>query len=210
MASREEKKAQTRESLINAALELVEEVGSFANLSIREITRKVGLVPTSFYRHFKDVDDLGLNLVDEVGISLRKIIRNGRQTKFTGDQMIRQSLNIYVDYIEKNRELFIFAFQTRTGGPKAVQAATRSEFRFFTLELVNDLSAMNLLPNMSIQDMEMVADLVVNTVAFGTVDLLDASISAQRRQEIIKRTEKQMRLIFLGAAQWRSKETVAQ
>lgn len=209
MATREEKKAQTREAMIKAALELVVEVGSFANLSIREITRKVGLVPTSFYRHFEDVDDLGLSLVDELGLSLRKIIRNGRQADLSGKEMIRQSLTIYVDYIEKNRELFIFAFQSRTGGSKVIQSATRSEFRFFTLELVNDLAAMGLLPNMSTQDMEMLADLVVNTVAFGTVDLLDAAISEERRKEIIDKTEKQMRLIFLGAAQWKSKTSLA-
>lgn len=53
--------------------------------------------------------------------------------------------------------------------------------------------------------MEMLADLVVNTVAFGTVDLLDEAISEARRKEIIDKTEKQMRLIFLGAAQWKSK-----
>lgn len=206
MASRQEQKAKTRALLIDAALELVDEVGSFANVSIRELTKKVGLAPTSFYRHFKDVDELGLELADEVGLSLRKIIRNGRQADFTGEQMIRQSLNIYVDYIEQKREHFIFALQSRTGGPKAIQSAIRSEFRFFTLELVNDLSTMRLLPGISSQDMEMIAELVVNTVAFGTVDLLDSAISPQRREEIIEKTEQQMKVIFLGAGQWKRKK----
>jgi AcrR family transcriptional regulator len=201
------KKAQTRALLIGAALELIDEVGGFANVSIRELTKRVGLAPTAFYRHFKDVDELGLELVDVVGLSLRKIIRTGRQAEFTGEQMIRQSLNIYVDYIEQNREHFIFALQARTGGARLIQSAIRSEFRFFTLELVSDLSNLQLLPNINTSDMEMIADLVVNTVAFGTVDLLDEGISAERREEVIQRTEKQMIVIFLGAGLWKSKKS---
>lgn len=203
--SREEQKARTRALLLDATLNLVEELGSFASVSIREITKRAGVTPTSFYRHFKDVDELGLELVDEVGLSLRKIIRTGRQANFTGQQMIRQSLEIYVNYIEQNREHFIFALQSRTGGPKAIQTAIRSEFRFFTLELVNDLIAMKLLPHINASDMEMIAELVVNTVAFGTVDLLDESISPERRKEVIDKTEKQMIVVFMGAAHWKSK-----
>lgn len=202
--SREERKAQTRTLLVSAALELVVELGSFSKVSIREITKKVGLAPTAFYRHFSDLDELGLELVDEVGISLRKIIRTGRQANFSSEQMIRQSLYIYVDYIEKNREHFIFALQSRTSGSKTIQSAIRSEFRFFSLELVNDLGSMQLLPQVSSQDMEIIAELVVNTVAFGTVDLLDSNISVERRQEVINKTEKQMIIIFLGAAHWKS------
>jgi AcrR family transcriptional regulator len=200
--SRVEKKAQTRAKLVETALELVEEVGGLANVSIRELTKKVGVAPTAFYRHFESIDELGLELVDEVGISLRRIIREGRQADFSGGQMIRQSLEIYVEYIEKKREHFIFALQARTSGSKVIQSAIRSEFRFFTLELANDLAAMQLLPKVSSSDMEMIAELVVNTVAFGTVDLLDKNISPERREEVINKTEKQMRVIFLGAGNW--------
>jgi AcrR family transcriptional regulator len=39
---------------------------SFVSISLREVTREAGVVPTAFYRHFKDMDELGLALVDEV------------------------------------------------------------------------------------------------------------------------------------------------
>ena len=38
---------------------------SFASLSLREVAREAGIAPTSFYRHFRDVDELGLTMVDE-------------------------------------------------------------------------------------------------------------------------------------------------
>jgi len=37
-----------------------------ASLGIREVTRQAGVVPTSFYRHFRNMDDLGLQLVDHL------------------------------------------------------------------------------------------------------------------------------------------------
>ncbi len=203
--SRVEKKAQTRALILDSALELSEELGSFSNVSIREITKKVGISPSAFYRHFNDLDELGLELVDEVGIYLRKIIRNGRQREFTNDQMIRQSLQIYIEYVEEHRSHFIFALQARTSGAKTIQSAIRSEFRFFSLELVSDLSTMGLLPNVNGQDLEMISELVVNTVAFGTVDLLNSSIHQKRREEVLNTVEQQMRVIFLGASQWKSK-----
>lgn len=48
---------------------------SFASLSLREVAREAGIAPTSFYRHFRDVDELGLTMVDESGLMLRQLMR---------------------------------------------------------------------------------------------------------------------------------------
>ncbi len=50
---------------------------SFASLSLREVAREAGIAPTSFYRHFRDVDELGLTMVDESGLMLRQLMRQG-------------------------------------------------------------------------------------------------------------------------------------
>ena len=58
MSIREERKQQSRQALLNAALQLSTSGRSFARISLREVTRQVGLVPTAFYRHFNDLDFL--------------------------------------------------------------------------------------------------------------------------------------------------------
>jgi AcrR family transcriptional regulator len=70
MTLRAEKKAKTRRALIEAALSLSAERG-MGGIGLREITRKAEVTPAAFYRHFRDMDDLALALVDEVGILLR-------------------------------------------------------------------------------------------------------------------------------------------
>src|SRR5690606_40642806 len=59
MSTRESKKKQTRQALMNAALELVGRGDNFASISLREVAKNAGVVPTSFYRHFETMEDLG-------------------------------------------------------------------------------------------------------------------------------------------------------
>ena len=55
---------ETRRSLIVAAFDQLSAERSFSNLSLREVAREAGIAPTSFYRHFRDMEELGLTLVD--------------------------------------------------------------------------------------------------------------------------------------------------
>jgi TetR/AcrR family transcriptional regulator, fatty acid biosynthesis regulator len=61
---KEEEKAKTRAALLEATLELAASHG-FASLGLREVAREAGIAPTSFYRHFADMRELGLALIEE-------------------------------------------------------------------------------------------------------------------------------------------------
>ena len=63
--TRSEQKEKTRRAIIDAAIAQLGVEKSFASLSLREVAREAGIAPTSFYRHFKDMEELGLTLVDE-------------------------------------------------------------------------------------------------------------------------------------------------
>ena len=59
--SRQEQKLKTRQNIIHAAFSLLDENRSLSAISLREVAREAGIAPTSFYRHFKDMDELGLS-----------------------------------------------------------------------------------------------------------------------------------------------------
>src|SRR5580698_2758468 len=67
-AARSPRKQRTYDALLKAALRLMKEGRSFTGLSLREVTREAGVVPTAFYRHFGGMDELGLALVEEGGV----------------------------------------------------------------------------------------------------------------------------------------------
>ena len=71
MTKRREKKEKTRRALIEAALSLSLEKG-FSAVGLREVSRAAGIAPTSFYRHFESMNELGLVLVEELSLVLHE------------------------------------------------------------------------------------------------------------------------------------------
>src|SRR5690554_230632 len=95
MSERKRRKpGETRDKLMSAVLTLVGKGRHFASLGIREVTRQAGVVPTSFYRHFRNMDDLGLQLVDELGLVLRRMMREARENVLQADKLIEESVEI--------------------------------------------------------------------------------------------------------------------
>ena len=74
MSIRDERKQQSRQALLDAALRLSTSGRSFSSISLREVAREVGLVPTAFYRHFQDMDHLGQELLDQVALHLKTVL----------------------------------------------------------------------------------------------------------------------------------------
>ncbi len=210
MVRRTEKKLKTRAALMNSALHLVEEGQHFSSISIREVAKNAGVVPTSFYRHFKDLDDLALNLVDELSLMLRQLLRTARQQPQSPLQMIDKSIDLLMDYVLDNRAFFIFMTQGLSGGSPAVRDAIRSELRFFANELELDLKRQNTLGNLDSGMYSNVCQLVINAMAMVVAELLDFDekdlVSIQSLKE---RTRRQLQVIFLGAAHWRVRKDVA-
>lgn len=208
---RGERKQRTRESLLDAALALMNQGRSFTSLGLREITREAGVVPTSFYRHFKDMDELGLALVEEGGMTLRRLLREARKNSQPGSDMLRRSVMIYRDYLAENRLNFLFVASERTGGSPVIRSAIRAEVNHFTNEMAQDLRTLNFFPDLSTASLQMICGLVVNTMLNACTDILDLPAGQpQAERELLDNFVHQLRLIFLGALQWRDSKSTPQ
>jgi TetR/AcrR family transcriptional regulator, fatty acid biosynthesis regulator len=197
------KPGETREKLIEAALALVGKGRHFASLGIREVTRQAGVVPTSFYRHFRNMDDLGLQLVDELGLVLRRMMREARSNVLQADKLIDESVGIFISHARNNRSYFTFMAQGLAGESQAVQEGIRSEMRYFASELANDLRRLRVVDHLSDADLDMTCDLVVRSVAFSLTDLLGIEPDDDVQIEQVRsRTARFLQLIFVGAANW--------
>jgi len=201
---RDERKLRTRQGLLEAALTLAGQGRSLASISLREVAREAGVVPTAFYRHFRDMDELGLALVDDVCMTLRKIIREARvSAQGARDLAIQSSVQGFVGYVLANDRAFEFLTRERIGGRAVVRQAIAREIRYFVGELANDLLVVAPFADMPSDDLEMIAGLVVHTVLNLSADLLELPPGQRvREHELTARTVKQLRLIFLGAGQW--------
>lgn len=205
MNNRQERKLLTRQSLMNAALQWVEEGQHISSLSIREVAKRAGVVPTAFYRHFNDMDDLALNLVDELSKVLRQLMREVRQQRTDVNALIRESLALYCDSLFRQRVYFLFLAQSMTGGSLQVRGAIRSELQYFANELATDIRQMGLLGHLPVDMLDTLAILTIQTVASATMELLDLPESNKAALAQFKhRLQRQLQLVFLGAAHWQA------
>ena len=206
LVTRAERKQRTRNHLLESALRLMEEGRSFTSLGLREITRAAGVVPTSFYRHFQDMDQLALALVEETGITLRRLLREARQAGVPPLNIIRHSVQIYKQFVEDHRLHIMFMAGERWGGSPLIRRAIRYEVQHFATEMAQDLRELSLLPGLSMSTLQMVCGLVVNTMLNAASDFIDVpDDQPQFDEELTQNFVRQLRVIFLGATQWKDK-----
>lgn len=199
--TRAERKERTRQALIEGTLDLLRD-RSFASVSLREVTRSAGIVPTAFYRHFASMEDLGVALVEDSMRMLRQMLRDAR--KDPSVKNATESLRILVSEMRSHEDQFRFMARERYGGVTEVRKAFATELRLFVSELTIDLSRMPGLENWDIADLEMAADLIVSTMLTATVGLLEIDRpGSDKEKELLRRTEQQVRLIVLGMGVWR-------
>jgi AcrR family transcriptional regulator len=198
-----ERRQQTRQALLDAALLQMEAGESFDRLSLRSVARAAGVVPTAFYRHFASMDELGLALVDESFRTLRRMLREAREG-LPPEHVIRRSVEILVEHVREHRQHFAFVARVRSTGNGVLRHAIRNEIRLFTSELATDLARFPLLRDWTTGDLQMIAGLLVNTMIATVEATLDVPVAAPDAEaEISRVAEKQLRLVILGVPQWR-------
>jgi AcrR family transcriptional regulator len=203
-ASRAQRKERTRQSLFDVTLRLIAQ-RSLASISLREVARAAGIVPTAFYRHFESIDALGVELVDESMRPLRQMIRDTRRGDVGKGDIIKRTVQILGRQVRDHPAQFQFLSRERYGGVTAVRRAIATELRLFTSELTIDLARMTAGLDWSSDDLEMAADLMVSTMLAAVMDLLEVDKRhAEDEQLVLDRAERQLRLIALGMNVWRS------
>lgn len=201
---RGEQKQRTRVHLMDAALRLVESGRSYSSLSLREVAREAGVVPAAFYRHFNDLDELALALVEASGVTLRRLLREARREGLPPTQMLRSSVLIYRNYVVQNRRHFLFTAGARGGGSPTIRRAIRMEEAHFANEMAQDMRELGLFPQLAMDDLQRVCGLVVTTMLNAAIDILDLPAgNARAEAELSENFVRQLRLIFLGAKNWR-------
>jgi AcrR family transcriptional regulator len=103
--SRKQQKAETRQRLMDAATVELSSGRSFDTLSLREVAKIAGIAPTSFYRHFHDMEGLGLALIEEHSEALLNLMHDVREQASEGRSVIRASVETLFDCIFRNQGL---------------------------------------------------------------------------------------------------------
>ena len=197
--SRSSSKELTRAALLRAALKLLSR-SSFDSISLREVTREAGVSPTAFYRHFDDMEELGLVLVEESFGTLSEMLRSARIESGEWTDAIRSSVDVVVRHAADHELHMRFIARERYGGVRCIRRTIRRELQLFADELSLDLARFPIIDGWPTRDRRMFANLVTEAMIHMVADLLDAD--AAEALEIEQRTIHQLRLVSLAVPSW--------
>lgn len=193
--SRQEQKLKTRQNIIHAAFSLLDENRSLSAISLREVAREAGIAPTSFYRHFKDIDELGLTLVDEAGLALRQLMRQARRRIASGGGVINTSVETFMEFISANKNVFRLLLREHTGTSSAYRLAVFREIQHFVEELTDYIIEQQ---GVEYRIAQLQADAMVRLVFSAGAEALEAD--TKLRLEIGERVKAQLRFVQKGAS----------
>jgi AcrR family transcriptional regulator len=206
--SRQEQKEQTREALLDAALELSQEAG-FAQVSLRQVTRAAGVVPTAFYRHFDSMDEVGLALVERSFATLRQLMRDAQSDPNLFTDLISASIDILITSVKENREHFAFVARERLGGSAPVRDAIQRELELFVSETAVAIRLLPVVSTWTIDDVMALSGLFVRNMVFRAEQVLAMPAGRSDLEEDLKRKmRREMLMIVFGVVNWQSRHPV--
>jgi AcrR family transcriptional regulator len=199
--SRGERKERTRRAILDATLTLCHE-SSLVALSLRQVAKEVGIVPTAFYRHFDSIEDLGLALVEESFASLREMLRDVRRSGPTYENIIDSSVQVLGEHVHSQHDHFAFIARERVAGPPAVRSAIRHQIELVERELAADLARLTDPTYWTTEDLRVLSNMIVTSMV-GTAEAILSS-RPEAEEAIVEQARTQLRMLLVGALRWRS------
>ncbi|MDG2525289.1 HTH-type transcriptional repressor FabR [Stenotrophomonas sp. HITSZ_GD] len=194
------KPAISREDLLAAALKLIGPHRSLSTLSLREVAREAGIAPNSFYRQFRDMDELAVALIDLAGRSLRTIIGQARERATSTERsVIRVSVETFMEQLRADDKLLHVLLREGAVGSDAFKHAVERELNYFEEELQHDLVRLAAADGAVLHEPALVAKAITRLVFAMGATAMD--LPPERDEELVQQISQMLRMIITGARQ---------
>ncbi|MGE8233077.1 MAG: TetR family transcriptional regulator [Stenotrophomonas sp.] len=181
----------SRDDLLAAALALIGPHRSVSTLSLREVAN-------SFYRQFRDMDELTVALIDLAGRSLRTIIGQARLRAADSNRgVIRLSVETFMEQLRADDRLMHVLLREGTAGSDAFKQAVDRELGYFEEELKADLVRLAALDGASLYEPALAAKAITRLVFAMGGSAID--LPEERDPELIEQMSQMIRMIITGA-----------
>lgn len=212
-----------RQKLMEAALQLAATTRSLASLGLREVARHAGLNPNTFYRHFKNFDDLGLAVIQQLSGELRKGLRERRlraaqsglrlsNLKNPGDALqraqgiVRESVSLVLDFVSDHKQAYVVGIREMHGTSPVLRKALREVLDGIAADMAQDVLGALQLPLLKPEDVQEISQLVIRQMTFFSLDYLE---QPEQRDAIRRQAERFILLLFWGAIAAKAPEALA-
>jgi len=191
------KSAISREDLLAAALKLIGPHRSVSTLSLREVAREAGIAPNSFYRQFRDMDELAVALIDLAGVSLQKIIEAARVRAAIDRSAVRGAVEAFMEQLRADDQLLHVLLREGTAGSDAFKHAVDRQLSFFEEELRISLIQINAAQGVTLREPALVAKAITRLVFAMGATAVD--LPREKDPELVRQLTLMVRMIIAGS-----------
>ncbi len=211
--------AKGKRLLMEAALRLTATTRSLSALSLREVAREAGLNPNTFYRHFKNFDDLGLTIIKEMTKDIRQPLRelrrqaaesvlpangeahswqqNPKWNLVRSRQVTRVTVKLFFDYVEQNPNAFILGMRELHGASPVLRNALRAMMKEFSEDIAEDIKELKLLPNSEDESLLDIAEVICREMFSISMDYIE---QPEQREQLYNNAEHMITSLTIGHA----------
>lgn len=210
--------AQGKRLLMDAALKLTAQSRSINALGLRELAREAGLNPNTFYRHFRDIDELGLSIIEEMSNQLRQPLRDLRRQ--AAESVVppelagigweenpllnlqkatlatKETVKLFFDYVAQNPNAFIMGVRELHGASPLLRQALRKVMADFAQDMADDIKQLQLLPMLDDATLLEVASTISREMFQLSMDYIE---QPEQRNAIFAQAEALVVMLFTGA-----------
>jgi TetR/AcrR family transcriptional regulator, fatty acid biosynthesis regulator len=178
-----------------AALRLAAERRGLHGLGVRELGRAAGLNPNTFYRHFEDLEDLGVAMLDAFTRDLGPALHAIRLDRDNAVSISRRTVEYVFDYAGTNPEAFLVGVRELHGPSTRLREALRGRIAELGEDMVRDLATGPSFSAPVVAALRSTATALVEYVFHRTLDYLEAPA---QRAALVERTTGFIDILFVG------------
>ena len=187
----------TKEELFQAALNLIGPQKSISSLSLREVAREAGIAPNSFYRHFKDIDELAIELIELSGGVLRRILHQARIKAIKQSSIIRSSVEVFIEQLDADEGNLSLLLREGYTGSIQYKLAVDKQLNYFQQELHEDLIRLERINHSKLAHPDLVAKAITQLVFNMGAKVIDLPI--KERKAVAEQTMIMIRMLLEGS-----------
>ncbi len=193
----------SRDDLLMAALRLLGPHRSVSSLGLREVAREADIAPNSFYRHFRDVDDLAVALIELSGEALRKVVDQARVNTVSGNAVVRGSVEAFMSQLRSEDGLLQVLLREGTAGSDAFKRAVDRQLDFFEEELRVELVRLTEAADQPLHDPALAAKAITRLIFAMGAHALDRPLEDDA--ELVRQMTQIVTMILLGSRHLRAR-----
>ena len=182
--------------LVQAALRLITETRSLTSLGLRELAREAGLNPNTFYRHFKSLDEFGLQVLGYIAEDMKTGVRQLRQMADSSEQASHDTVTFVYRYVLANPAATTVAVRELHGPSPVLRRALEAQLDASAREMAEDILERGLVPGVDAAVVHEISHMTIRYILFRAMDYIE---KPEQRERIQVETERFINRQFRGA-----------